>query len=71
MVKIPREVYEGLEAVRQSGLTSMLDMVTVAALAERFGYEEAANWVRSHKRQYAKGVFCGFEPEEGHGDENR
>ena len=61
-IRIPKRVYEGLEAVRKSGLTNMFDRPRVAELAEEFGFQEAADWVRSHKSEYAKGIFQGFEP---------
>jgi len=63
-VKVPKAVLDGLEAVRQSGLTNMLDRLLVAELAREFGFEEAACWVEDHRGQYAQGVFRGFEPTE-------
>jgi hypothetical protein len=59
-VRIPPEVFEGLEAVRRSGLTNMLDRPRVAELAEILGFEEAAEWVRANRGDYATGVFRGF-----------
>lgn len=61
---VPREVLEGLEAVRRSGLTNMLDRPRVAEIAEGMGFEEAARWVRGNRELYARGVFQGFEAEE-------
>jgi hypothetical protein len=65
-VKVPRQVLEGLEAVRQSGLTNMLDRPAVIKIAAKFGFEEAARWIETHRKGYAEGIFRGFEPEEGH-----
>ena len=60
-VAVTREVYEGLEAVRRSGLTNMLDRPRVAEIAEAMGYAQAARWVREHRDLYARGIFHGFE----------
>ena len=59
-VKVPKAVLDGLEAVRQSGLTNMLDRPIVAELASEFGFEEAARWIKAHRREFAVGVFHGF-----------
>jgi len=63
-VKVPKAVFDGLEAVRRSGLTNMLDRPVVAELAEEFGFEEAALWVNAHRREFAEGIFLGFAAEE-------
>jgi hypothetical protein len=59
-VKVPKAVLDGLEAVRQSGLTNMLHRSVVAELAEEFGFEEAARWIRACPRTFAAGIFQGF-----------
>jgi len=66
-IRVPREVLDGLEAVRTSGLTNMLDRPIVIELARRMGFEEAARWIETHPRDYAQGVFQGFEAEGGAG----
>ena len=60
-VKVTRRVLEGIEAIRDSGLTNMLDRPVVILLARQAGFEEAAQWVETHTRQYAAGIFRGFE----------
>ena len=60
-VKVPQKVLDGLMAVRDSGLTNMLDRPMVARLAERMGHHAAAGWVNAHPALYAEGVFQGFE----------
>jgi len=52
-VKVPKAVLDGLEAVRRSGLTNMLDRPVVAELAEEFGFEGAARWIRTHRPEFA------------------
>lgn len=59
-VKVSAEVLEGLEAVRESGLTNMLDRGEVERIAETMGYGEAATFVREEQEKYAEGVFKGF-----------
>ncbi len=61
-IRVSRPVYDGIEAVRISGLTTMLSRSVVIDLARLFGYEETAAWVRSHWREYARGLCRGFDP---------
>ncbi|MCX6344954.1 MAG: DUF5049 domain-containing protein [Armatimonadetes bacterium] len=63
---VSAEVLVGLEAVRRSGKTNMLDRPRVTELAFDMGYAETAFWVNDNRGQYAKGIFQGFavaEPE--------
>ena len=60
-VPVSREVFDGIEAVRLSGLTNMLDRPRVAEIADEMGYAESARWVREHRDLYARGIFQGFE----------
>ena len=64
-VRVPGDVHAGLEAVRLSGLTNMLDRSAVARIAAAMGYEACARWVRDHRDLYARGVFQGFEVDGG------
>ena len=65
-VQVSREVFEGIEAVRRSGLTNMLDRPAVVRLAAEMGYDACARWVRENRALYARGVFHGFAVAEGH-----
>jgi len=60
-VSVPKAVLDGLEAVRRSGLTNMLDRPVVARLAKEFGFDEAARWVEAHKKGFSEGIFRGFQ----------
>ena len=60
-VRLSQEVWDGIEAVRRSGLTNMLDRPMVAYLAQEFGYAEAGRWVEEHRNEYSAGIFRGFE----------
>lgn len=64
-VPIPAEVLKGIEAVRQSGRTNMLDRPAVAAIALDLGHVEAAFWLddKTNHKAYAEGVFRGFREE--------
>ena len=59
-VTVPPEVWKGLEAVRISGATNMLDRPAVIEIAAFLGYREAAGWIESHRGKYAHGIFHGF-----------
>lgn len=59
-VMVPREVLEGLEAVRESG-AHMVERAHVLVLAKRLGYRQTVRWVEENPEEYARGVFCGFE----------
>lgn len=64
-VRIPKDVLEGLEVVRLSGKTNMLDVPRVIELAFEMGYDATAFWVYESRSKYAEGIFRGFEPEQG------
>lgn len=59
-IPVPRAVYDGIEAVRRSGLTNMFDRPRVAELAEEMGFDKAAAWVRQDRARYAAAVFRGI-----------
>ena len=59
-VRVPADVLEGLEAVRLSGKTNMLDAPRVIELAFEMGHDATALWVYENRRQYAEGIFRGF-----------
>ena len=59
-VLVAREVYDGIEAVRVSGLTNMLARDVVAGLAEDLGFEESACWIRENPCLYSRAVFQGL-----------
>jgi hypothetical protein len=58
--EIPNPVLAGIEAVRRSGATNMLDWPAVAEIAARLRFPDTARWVRENPRAYARGVFKGF-----------
>jgi hypothetical protein len=64
-VRAPADVLEGLEAVRLSGKTNMLDAPRVIQLAHEMEYYATALWVHENRKQYAEGIFRGFEAAEG------
>ena len=63
-IVVSAAVFQGLEAVRQSGYTNMLDRPRVIELAEMMGYVETADWVRENRNLYAAAIFGGFVADE-------
>lgn len=61
MIQVSKEVFEGLEAVRTSGVTNMLDYQAVLRYAEGWGHDATARWLKENKRAYSQGVFEGFD----------
>ena len=66
-ITVTAAVWRGLEAVRNSGTTNMLDRPAVLKIAEFLGFHETARWIEAHHGPYAEGLFKGFmvDPEEG------
>ena len=59
-VEISREVFNGLESIRQSGMTNMLDRPTVLQLAREWEFDATADWIESVDRKtYAEMIFKG------------
>ena len=66
-IPVPALVWQGIDAVRLSGLTNMLDRPEVVRIARELDFSEAAGWIEAHPKEYAEGVFRGFvvEPDGG------
>ena len=60
-IPITKDVFDGLEAVRLSGATNMLDRPRVIEILDQMGFDDAAAWVRLHKSEYSHGIFQGFQ----------
>lgn len=59
-VEISQQVFDGLEFIRQSGVTNMLDRPMVLELAKEWGFEATADWIeRVDTRTYAGLIFKG------------
>lgn len=63
-IYVPKSVYQGLEAVRQSGAVNMFDYASVLRMTTMLNNKEAASWLQDHKREYLQGVLYGIVPEE-------
>lgn len=63
-IKIPKDVFDGIEYVRQSGVTNMLDYYRVQKECFDHDFYEATIWLGEHKKEYVRGVFESFEVEE-------
>lgn len=64
-IKVSEAVWQGIEAVRLSGKTNMLDAPTVQRLAFEMEYFAAVVWLEDHPDLYRLGIFAGFEVTEG------
>lgn len=64
-VRVPRAVYEGIAAVRDSGMFNMMDLPAVAGLARQMGFDDAADWLgdRCNRSTYSQGIYRGFASE--------
>lgn len=61
LIKVPSEVAVGLQAVRDSGTTNLVDVPVVCLQAVALGYPEAADWIEKNASAYLEGIFRGFE----------
>jgi len=59
-VWVAPEVLDGLDTVRESGLTKMVDRPRVASLCYELGYPEAGLWVEENPAEYSQGILHGF-----------
>ncbi len=53
-------VIEGIDAVRETGLTNMLDRLEVARIAHTLGHYAARAWIDANPTAYVEGVMRGF-----------
>ena len=63
-VSVPKKVLDGLEAVRESGFTNMLDRPVVIELARQMGFDETARWIEDHHKEFAQCIFHSVEAQE-------
>ena len=61
-VRVPREVLEGIEAVRETGRTNMMDCMAVQFMANELEFFQTVVWLEDNRKAYAQGLFNGFEP---------
>lgn len=61
LVKVDRNTFNTISAIRSSGVTNMFDTSVVINLARALGDSKTADWIRDNKNEYAKGIFNGFE----------
>jgi hypothetical protein len=52
-IRVPAAVLRGLEAVRLTGATHMLDRPRVIQIAEMMGEDATAAWARANRGQFA------------------
>ncbi len=59
-VRIPKDVLEGLEAVRRYARTDVLDIATVRYLGQERGQGALVIWIDKHPQEYGRGLLEGF-----------
>lgn len=65
-VQVSETVFEGLDLIRSSGVTNMLDRPMVQQLAWERGLEETAQWLEQiDSRTYGRLIFQGVEVIDG------
>ena len=63
-IRVPKAVFEGLEAIRRSGATNMFDYRAVVELTSILNNRDTLLWLIDHKHEYLQGVLYGIEPED-------
>jgi len=53
-VKVPKKVIEGIETVRNTGRTNMLDFNAVQVIANELELYETVVYMEEHKREWVK-----------------
>ena len=63
-VRIPKDVFEGLEAVRRYTGTDSPDIATLRYVAIERGQRALVVWIDQHEHAYGQGLLNGFEVED-------
>lgn len=56
---MPNKVRQQILAVRDSGLTNMLDIHAVQRIAFEMGYNELVCYIEENRREYVQFIFTG------------
>ncbi len=62
-VRVPRDVFEGLEAVRRYTCTEAPDIATLRYVAIERGQHALVLWIDQHEHAHGQGLLNGFEVE--------
>ncbi len=63
-VRVPKDVLEGLEAVRLYARTEILDIPLLRYVAMEREKPALVVWIDKHAPEYGRGLLDGFEAEE-------
>ena len=63
-VRVPKDVFEGLDAVRRYTGTDAPDIATVRYVASERGQPALVVWIGQHEQDYGRGLLNGFEVED-------
>lgn len=59
--KIPKQVFDDLMEIRNSGETNMIDRNRVQIIADREEMYELVTWIADNQEGYVKGIMLGFD----------
>ncbi len=59
-VKVPKDVYDGIEELRKSGRSQMSDIASAITSLEAMGQYAASDWVQNNYEGYRQGLDNGF-----------
>lgn len=60
-ITVPKDVYEGLELIKNHRAIKMIDSVATIHHANRIGLNKVAEWIKANPRDYSIGSVNGFE----------
>ena len=63
-VRVPKDVLEELEAVRQYARAGVLDIPTLRYVAMERGKPALVVWIDGHESEYGRGLLDGFQAED-------
>jgi hypothetical protein len=62
-VKVPKDVYNGIEELKKSGRAQLSDIAASITALEEMGQYAASDWVQNNYEGYRRGLDNGFVPE--------
>lgn len=61
-VPVPEKVFRAVEALKKTGLVSMMHIPSVVAALRENDLDDVADWVNGNRSEYARGLIQGMEP---------
>jgi hypothetical protein len=63
-VIVPKQVYEDLISLQESGLINADDYYAVKDMTNKLGYYTTEGWLHNNKKIFEQGILYGIEPEQ-------